>query len=108
MGKRSDRAELDRRIHTVVKLLSSAKITSYVIRYASQEWGVGKATADRYLKEAPEIMRADYSVERNDFLASRLALLDEVIEASIRTIQHSNAVGTLRLQSELTQLMKKT
>ena len=107
MGKRSDRAELDRRIHTVVKLLSSAKITSYVIRYASQEWGVGKATADRYLKEAPEIIWANYSVERNDFLASRLALLDEVIEASIRTKQHSNAVGALRMQSELTQLLKK-
>ena len=108
MGKRSDRAELDRRIHTVVKLLSSAKITSYVIRYASQAWGVGKATADRYLKEAPEIIRADDSVERNDFLASRLALLDEVIEASIRTKQHSNAVGALRMQSELTQLLKET
>ena len=59
MGKRSDRAELDRRIHTVAKFLSCTKTTSYVIRYASQEWGVGKATADRYLKEAREIIRAD-------------------------------------------------
>ena len=47
-------------------------------------------------------------VERNDFFASGLALLDEVIEASIRTKQHSNAVGALRLPSELTQLLKKT
>jgi hypothetical protein len=108
MGKKSDAAEIDRRIHTVTKLLCAAKTTSYVMRFCSEEWGVGKRQAETYLQRAREIIRADYSVERNDFLASRLALLDEVIEASIRTKQHSNAVGALRLQSELTQLLKKT
>ena len=106
MGKRSNRAELDRRIHTVVKLLSSAKTSSYVCRYASGEWGVDKRTAERYLAKAREIIRADYSVERHDFLGSRLALLDEIIEASIRTKQHSNAVGALKLQAQLTRLLE--
>ena len=106
MAKRSDRAEVDRRVHTVVKLLSSAKTSSYVCRFAAAEWGVEKRTAERYLKEAREIIRADYSVERHDFLGSRLALLDEIIEASIRTKQHSNAVGALKLQAQLTRLLE--
>ena len=37
MVKKSDKAELDRRIHAVVKLLSSAKTSSYVCRYARDE-----------------------------------------------------------------------
>jgi len=106
MAKKSDAAEIDRRIHTVVKLLSSAKTSSYVCRYASEEWGVDPRTAHRYLAKAREIIRADYSIERHDFLGSRLALLDEIIEASIRTKQHSNAVGALKLQAQLTRLLE--
>ena len=107
MGKKSDKAEIDRRIHTVVKLLSSAKTSSYVCRYARDQWGeVSQATAERYMKSAREIIKADYSVERSDFLGTRLALLDEIIEASIRCNQHSNAVGALKLQAQLTRLME--
>ena len=36
---------------------------------------------------------------------TRLALLDEIIEASIRCKQHSNAVGALKLQAQLTRLL---
>ena len=68
--------------------------------------GVNKRTAERYLQQAREIIRADYSIDRSDFLGSRLALLDEVIEASIRTKQHSNAVGALKLQAQLTRLLE--
>ena len=39
MGKESDAAEIDRRIHTVVKMLASAKTSSYVIRFCSEKWG---------------------------------------------------------------------
>ena len=67
--------------------------------------GVSQATAERYLKRAREIIRADYSVDRSDFLGTRLALLDEINEASIRCKQHSNAVGALKLQAQLTKLL---
>ena len=106
MTKKSDKAEIDRRIHTVVKLLSSAKTSSYVIRVCSEEWGVGQRMAEKYLQRAREIIKADYSVERSDFLGTRLALLDEIIEASIRCKQHSNAVGALKLQAQLTRLLE--
>ena len=106
MAKKSDKAEIDWRIHAVVKLLSSTKTSSYVCRYARDEWGVGQATAERYMKRARGIIRDDYSVERSDFLGTRLALLDEIIEASIRYNQHSNAVGALKLQAQLTRLLE--
>ena len=108
MGKKSDKAEIDRRIHVVVKLLSSAKTSSYILRFCSEEWGVTERQGQTYLKRAREIIREDYSIDRSDFLGSRLALLDKVIDASINTKQHSNAVGALRLQAELTRLLDKT
>ena len=82
MAKKSGQAEIDRRIHAVVKLLSSAKTNSYILRFCTEEWGVQKRQAETYLQRAREIIRADYSVERSDFLGTRLALLDEIIEAS--------------------------
>ena len=52
---------------------------------------------------APALKR---SREGSDFLGTRLALLDEIIEASIRCKQHSNAVGALKLQAQLTRLLE--
>jgi hypothetical protein len=106
MAKKSDKAEINRRIHTVVKLLSSAKTNSYILRFCAEQWGVQKRQAETYLQRAREIIKADYSVERSDFLGTRLALLDEIIEQSIRCNQHSNAVGALKLQAQLTRLLE--
>ncbi len=106
MAKKTDKAEIDRLVHTVVKLLSSAKTNSYVLRFCTEEWGVQKRQAETYLQRAREIIKADYSVERSDFLGTRLALLDEIIEASIRCKQHSNAVGALKLQARLNRLFE--
>ncbi|ABB35876.1 conserved hypothetical protein [Synechococcus sp. CC9605] len=68
--------------------------------------GVQKRQAEKYLQRAREIIKADYSVELSDFLGTRLALLDEIIEAIIRCKQHSNAVGALKLQAHLTRLLE--
>ena len=106
MAKKSNKAEIDRRIHTVVKLLSSAKTSSYILRFCSEEWGVTNRQAQTYLQRAREIIKADYSVERSDFFGTRLALLDAIIESSIRLKQHSNAVGALKLQAQQTRLLE--
>ena len=106
MAKKSDKAEIDRRIHAVVKLLSSAKTNSYILRFCTEELGVQKRQAETYLQRAREIIQADYSVQRSDFLGSRLALLDKIIEASINSTQHSNAIGALKLQAQLTRLLE--
>ena len=58
------------------------------------------------MKRAREIIKAKYSVERSDFLCTRLAMLDEIMEACIRSKQHSNAVGALKLQAQLTRLLE--
>lgn len=61
--------------------------------------GAKKARAEWYIKRALEMFNFDYSVEYSDFLGTPLGLLDEIIEASIRSKQQSNAVGALKLQA---------
>ena len=104
---KSTKAEVNRRVHEVVKLICAAKTNSYIFRFCSDEWGVTQRQAENYLAKAREVIKADYSIERSEFLASRIALLDKIAEKSIAQGQNSNAVGALRLQAELTRLLDK-
>ena len=105
MAKKSSKAEIDKRVDIVARMICNAATTSQVVRYARDEWGVGRSMAERYLQRARALVREDYSSERADFLASRLGILDKVIQASIKSGQHSNAIGAARLQAQLVQLI---
>ncbi|UPM50135.1 hypothetical protein MY494_12655 [Synechococcus sp. A10-1-5-1] len=83
----------------------NAATTSQALRYAAVEWGVSKRTAETYLARARQIIRDDYSQERADYLASRLAVLDCVAQKAIKCGQLSAAVGAVRLGAELAQLV---
>ena len=107
MAKKSDKAEIDRRIHAVVKMLSVATPTYEICSYAKEAWGVSESQARRYVARAREIIKEEYSVERSHFLGRQLAILDKVIESSIASGQHSNAIGALKLQAELTRLLDR-
>jgi hypothetical protein len=105
---KANSAEVNKRIHEIVRLLSCAKTTHYLIRFCAEEYGVGSRQAESYIARAKAIIKEEYNIERSDFLASRMGILDKVIEQSIRDGQNSNAVGALKLQAQLTQLLTNT
>ena len=107
MGRRCTTAEADRRVDTMARMLISAGTTSQILRFSSAEWGVTKRQAETYLARARRIVRDDYSQERADYLASRLAVLDSITQKAIKCGQLSAAVGAVRLGAELTQLLNK-
>lgn len=96
-------AEVERRINAVARMLVNATTQSQLLHFCSVEYGVSKQQAQNYIHRARAIVREDYSQERADFLASRIGILDKVIQQSIESGQHSNAIGATRLQAELTQ-----
>ena len=102
---KADAATVDARVHQVVKFLSIAKPTHEICRFAAEQWGVSRRQAERYIASARDIIREEYSVDRRDFMGRQLAVLDQVIQNSIKDGQNSNAIGALRLQAELTQLL---
>jgi hypothetical protein len=68
--------------------------------------GVSARTADKYIAEARLVLREDANIERHDYLASRLQTLDSIVQKSVKAGQFNNAIGALKLQSELLGLNK--
>ena len=71
-GEEADKAEIDRRFIPSSNCCRRRKQTLHpAILHGGM--GVQKRQAETYLQRAREIIRADYSVERSDFLGTRLA-----------------------------------
>lgn len=104
---RCSAAEADARVDTLARLLVEAKSTSWLLRFASDEWGITKRQAETYLARARQQVRDDYSVERAEFLASRLGVLESIAAKALASGQLSAACGAVRLQAELAQLIDK-
>ena len=107
MAKKSSKVEIDHRIDVIARMIVNAATTSQILRFCAVERGVKRRQAETYFARARETVRQDYSQERADFLASRLGVLDSVIQKAIKSGQLSAAAGALRLQTELTQLLQK-
>ena len=99
------RQEKDRRIHEIAQLIINGKRTSECARYAAENWGVGRRQAEQYIADARDIIRADFSGERQDFLAEKLAALAKVQEKAMESNQLGAVVGAVRLAAELAQLV---
>lgn len=102
MGRKSSKAEVEHRVNMVQRLIYNGCNTSDIRRFAAQEWGTAARTTDVYIKRARERVVEDYALERKDYIASRLGILDKVIKESIKAGQYNNTIGALRLAAELT------
>lgn len=98
-------SEKDRRVHEIAQLIVNGKRPSECVQYAAKSWGIAKRQADAYIAEARQVIRADYSGERRDFLAEKLAALAMVQEKAMASNQLGAAVGAVRLAAELAQLV---
>lgn len=105
MANKSSKAEVDRRVDTMARMLISAGTTSQILQFASDEWGITRRQAETYLARARKQVRDDYSQDRAEFLATRLGLLDAISQKALQSGQLSAAVGSVRLQAELAQML---
>ena len=95
----------ENRIERMVEWISLCKPTGDMLRLATQEWGVNKRQAENYLYEARAVIRERWNNQgRKDFVASALEKMERVAELSIKTNQHSNAIGAVSLQAKLLQI----
>ena len=106
MGKKATNAEIQHRVQTVARLLINCVPRSQILRHSQEAWGVKEDMTDQYIRRARELVREDYSVERKDFVATRLGTLDKVIQEGMKSNQLGVVVGAVRLQAELRQVNK--
>jgi hypothetical protein len=102
---RTPKYETDQRVARVARLLVSGGRTSEVVQFASLEWGVGKRQAERYVSHARDLIREDMSMERKDFIAEKLSLMNEIQKKALQSNQLGAAIGAARLAAELCQVL---
>lgn len=107
MAKKPTKAEKEFRVTQVVRMLINCASRSSILQYAAKEWGLATRTADKYIADARLVLREDANIERSDYLASRLQTLDTIVQKSVKAGQFNNAIGALKLQSELLGLNKQ-
>lgn len=101
MGKKATRVEVERRTEIVLRMLVSCKRRSEIAAYAAEEWGIKPETADDYIARARKLLREDYAIERSDFIASKLGVLDKVTQLAMESGQLNAVIGSLRLQADM-------
>lgn len=101
-GIKPTKKEQEARIHDAALQLCSGKRPSEIQRNIREKYGVCYATARNYINAAQDQVKADFSRERDEFLATRLGILEKVIAIGMETNQLGSVVGAVRLAMEAT------
>ena len=107
MGKRASKFEKEDRILQMVRLISNGAVTSDLVRYASDKWGIGRRQAEDYIKEAREIIVDDINRERPQITAELIHVCQTVIKNGMKTGQLNNVVGAVNTIAKLGGLEAK-
>jgi hypothetical protein len=77
MGKKCTKAESEDRVNAIYDLLLHANSRTQIIRYASENWGVGERQTEHYIARARELQKLDAALERPEWLAAAIARLQD-------------------------------
>ena len=98
---KATKAEIERRVNAVYKLLINYASRGDICQYASTTWGVDVRTADRYIATATDRLKELTATERAEELgkakALRYALIKEARQAGDRMQAHIFLTGFEKL-----------
>ena len=94
------------RVSTVYQLLADALTNEEIIRFAAENWDVGRRQTENYIAEAREIQAKDCELTRQAYLAEVLHRLRAAERAASKRGQLQVAINSIRLQTELVGLGK--
>ena len=73
MGKKGTQAETVVRAQRFARIIANGGRRSDCVRYASENWGVGERSVDKYLEIARDELKKDWDMERPQMIADLLA-----------------------------------
>jgi hypothetical protein len=108
MAKKSTAAEKEYRINRVARLLSNGAVRSEVLEYARREWGVGRATADKYTAAARDVLKADWDIDRRTFTAELLSQLASLQKECRKNGNQAHvALGCINTMAKIAHILEK-
>ncbi len=100
--------EIAAQIAQVQEWLTMGKRPNQIRQLCSDEWGLNTRVAESRMHEARKQMVVDVDVYvRKDKAAQMVQQLEQVLEQALQMRQGSNAIGALRLQADLLQLLSR-
>ena len=104
MGKKGTQAETVVRSQKFARIIANGGHRSDCVRYASENWGVGERTVDKYLEIARAELKRDWDIERPQMIADLLAQCSTLQMEARRSGQYHIALGAINTAAKLAHL----
>ena len=104
MGKKGTQAETVIRAQRFARIIANGGRRSDCVRYASENWGVGERTVDKYLEIARAELEKDWDMERPQMIADLLAQCSTLQMEARRAGQYHIALGAINTAAKLAHL----
>ena len=105
MGKKGTQAETVVRAQRFARIIANGGRRSDCVRYASENWGVGERSVDKYLEIAREELKKDWDMERPQMIADLLAQCSTLQMEARRSGQYHIALGASNTAAKLAHLV---
>jgi hypothetical protein len=100
--------EIAAQIHQVQEWLTLGKRPNEIRRLCDEHWGLSTRVAETRMADARRQMILDVnSYDRKEMCAKMLQSLESVLNQALEMRQGSNAIGAMRLQADLLQLLSR-
>ena len=104
MGKKGTQAETITRAQRFARIIANGGRRSDCVRYASENWGVGERSVDKYLEIARDELKKDWDMERPQMIADLLAQCSTLQMEARRAGQYHIALGAINTAAKLAHL----
>ena len=104
MGKKGTQAETIVRAQRFARIIANGGRRSDCVRYASENWGVGDRSVDKYLEIARAELKKDWDMERPQMIADLLAQCSTLQMEARRSGQYHIALGAINTAAKLDHL----
>tara|TARA_Y100000401_G_scaffold57343_1_gene45368 strand:+ start:287 stop:607 length:321 start_codon:yes stop_codon:yes gene_type:complete len=105
MGKKGTQAETVVRAQRFARIIANGGRRSDCVRYASENWGVGDRSVDKYLEIARAELKKDWDMERPQMIADLLAQCSTLQMEARRSGQFHIALGAINTAAKLAHLV---
>ena len=105
MAKKSTHAEKRLRVNEVARMLANSVVRSEILQVCSAKWGISDRQVDTYIREARELLREDWEIDRRTFTAELLSQLAS-LQKEARKAGHGHiALGCINSAAKIAQLI---
>ena len=105
MGKKCTKVEKKARVEELAEMVVKGYSQRELRMHDRHQWGLSDDTALIYICEARALVTTDLKdLDRRDMLAAKIQQLEAIARDSIASGRENNAIGAIRLLSELVGL----